>query len=128
MPIVVALHAARFTSITFIDAGSYGILLLAGCDVKGRFLMAVANNSGGTHDALAMELSEFSRFLKSGRLRKDLFIIGDEAFTCIDQVLTPWPGRGLSVWKDAFNYWLSHSRQSIERAFGVLVSRLLLYI
>jgi hypothetical protein len=40
-----------------------------------------------------------------------------------DKVLTPWPGRGLGRWKDAFNYLLSHSRQSIERAFGMVIQR-----
>jgi hypothetical protein len=30
-------------------------------------------------------------------------------------MLSPYPGRGLGKWKDSFNFWLSHSRQSIER-------------
>ena len=32
-------------------------------------------------------------------------------------------GRGLDRYKDSFNYWLSHSRQTIERAFGILTQR-----
>lgn len=32
-------------------------------------------------------------------------------------------GRGLDVYKDSFNYWLSHSRQAVERAFGMLTQR-----
>jgi antirestriction protein len=32
-------------------------------------------------------------------------------------------GRGLDIYKDSFNYWLSHSRQAIERAFGMLMQR-----
>ena len=32
-------------------------------------------------------------------------------------------GRGLDIYKDSFNYWLSHSRQAIERAFGMLTQR-----
>jgi DDE superfamily endonuclease len=38
-------------------------------------------------------------------------------------MLSPYPGRGLGKWKDSFNFWLSHSRQSIERAFGILTMR-----
>ena len=36
---------------------------------------------------------------------------------------SPWPGRGLGIYKDSYNYWLSHSRQAIERAFGMLCMR-----
>ncbi len=32
-------------------------------------------------------------------------------------------GRGLDRSKDAFNYWLSHSRQAVERSFGMLTQR-----
>ena len=32
-------------------------------------------------------------------------------------------GRGLGEWRDSFNFWLSHSRQAVERAFGMLVQR-----
>ena len=44
--------------------GSYGILVMAGCDVKGKFLMAVANNTAGTHDSLAFDVSGFNLFLE----------------------------------------------------------------
>ena len=32
-------------------------------------------------------------------------------------------GRGIDRYKDAFNYWLSHSRQAVERSFGMLTQR-----
>jgi hypothetical protein len=48
---------------------------------------------------------------------------GDEAFANRDQLLVPWSGRGLGLAKDAFNYHLSAMRQTIERAFGLLVAR-----
>ncbi len=32
-------------------------------------------------------------------------------------------GRGLDRYKDSFNYWLLHSHQTIERAFGILTQR-----
>jgi hypothetical protein len=53
-------------------------------------------------------------------LPEQFFFIGDEAFTCTRQMLSPWPGRGLDPWKDAFNYWLSHSRQAVERGWGMV--------
>jgi len=51
------------------------------------------------------------------------YLIGDEAFLCTQQFLSPWPGRGLDAFKDAFNYWLSHSRQAVERAWGMVTQR-----
>jgi hypothetical protein len=101
----------------------YGIMIMAGCDVLGKFLMSVANNTGGTHDIVSFESSDFYPTLQNGFLDDRYFIIGDEAFTCTQQVLTPWSGRGLGRWKDSFNYWLSHSRQAIEKAFGMLIQR-----
>ena len=49
--------------------------------------------------------------------------VGDEAFMCCDTLLTPWSGRGLSIEKDSFNFYLSSMRQCIERAFGLLFTR-----
>jgi hypothetical protein len=51
------------------------------------------------------------------------FFIGDEGFTCEDQLVTPWSGTGIGAAKDSFNYHLSVRRQVIERAFGILTKR-----
>jgi hypothetical protein len=61
--------------------------------------------------------------MDAGRLPCDFYIIGDEAFSCTDQLLVPYGGRGLGVWKDSFNYHLSSMRQCIERAFALYVQR-----
>jgi hypothetical protein len=61
--------------------------------------------------------------MDAGRLPSDFYIIGDEAFSCNDQLLVPYGGRGLGVWKDSFNYHLSSMRQCIERAFALYVQR-----
>ena len=42
---------------------------------------------------------------------------------CSDTLLTPWSGRGLSLDKDAFNFYLSSMRQCIERSFGLMFAR-----
>ncbi len=44
-----------------------------------------------------------------------------EAFTNIQQFLSPWPGDGLDHHEDVFNYWLSDSHQCMERSFGMLM-------
>jgi hypothetical protein len=103
--------------------GGFAVLVMAGCDVDGKFSMAVANNSGATHDVVAWNTSAFNTALLDNKLDNWYFCIRDEAFSTTEQMLSPWPGRGLGRWKDSFNYWLSHSRQAIERAFGMLVRR-----
>ena len=52
-----------------------------------------------------------------------LCLVGDEAFTRTNQLLVPYSGRGLGVWKDSFNYHLSSMRQCIERSFAILIQR-----
>jgi hypothetical protein len=42
-------------------------------------------------------------------------------FLLTNQLL--FKGRGFDRYKDAFNYWLSHSRQAVERSFGMLTQR-----
>lgn len=68
-------------------------------------------------------MSALSNAISEGKLPSKYFIIGDEAFSCTNQLLSPYPGRGIGKYKDSFNYWLSHSRQCIERAFGMLTMR-----
>lgn len=101
----------------------YGILALAIADLSGKFLMFNVNNTGSTHDSIAWEISAVKKKIADGDLPEDLFLIGDEAFSCTNQMQSPWPGRGIGRWKDSYNYHLSSSRQCVERAFGIYVKR-----
>ena len=103
--------------------GGFGVLVMAGCDVNGKFVFASSNFSGSTHDSLALEATALYDQIHAGNLPPEFFIIGDEAFSNTNQILSPWPGRGLGRYKDSFNYWLSHSRQCVERGFGMLIMR-----
>ena len=103
--------------------GGFGLLVMAGCDGNTKFRSVTAKHTGSTNDHVAWEMSDLADALHNGELKEPYFIIGDEAFTCLEYLLVPWHGRGIGTWKDSFNYWLSHSRQCIERAFGMLISR-----
>ncbi len=103
--------------------GCYGLVVLAGCDSQCKFLLFDPNYAGSTQDALAWSMTDTCAIIEDNKLLKEYFIIGDEAFSNTDQVLSPWPGRGLGHWKDSFNYHLSSMRQCIERAFGILTQR-----
>ena len=101
----------------------FGILVMAGCDVHAKFRSVTAKNTGSTNDNVAWDASALADALSKGNLPPRYFIGGDEAFSCSEYLLSPWHGRGIGKWKDSFNYWLSHSRQTIERAFGMLTMR-----
>ena len=52
-----------------------------------------------------------------------MFLNGDDAYACDEQMVTPYLGRGLSVGKDSFNFYQSRVRINIECAFGMLHAR-----
>jgi hypothetical protein len=59
------------------------------------------------------------------RLPKWTHVVLDEAFGCTDQELVAWSSgkNALSTEKDAFNFYLSAQRQSVERVFDVMNNR-----
>ena len=104
--------------------GFWGQVIIAGCEANLRFNIFSCLGTGSTHDTLAWDLSLARRcIIELGMLPPQFYIIGDEAFTCSQQLLTPWGGHGLDEWKDSFNYHLSAMRQCIERAFALLTSK-----
>jgi hypothetical protein len=73
--------------------GGFAIVVLAGCDVKARFVSASCNHSGSTNDIIAWNDSKlFTALEVEKRLPSQYFFIGDEAFTNTSQFLSPWPG------------------------------------
>ena len=50
-------------------------------------------------------------------------VAADDAYANSRHVLTPYGGFGLSQRQDAFNFYLSSCRITVEQAFGMLVSR-----
>jgi hypothetical protein len=73
--------------------GGFGIVVLAGCDVKCRFIVASCNHSGSTNDIIAWQHMDLYEAVEiDGMLPSKYFFIGDEAFTNTNQFLSPWPG------------------------------------
>ena len=48
---------------------------------------------------------------------------GDDAYACHEQMVTPYPGKGLSIDKDGFNFYQSKVRISVACVFGMLHAR-----
>eukprot|EP01032_Pedospumella_encystans_P029721 gene29721-33555_t len=102
----------------------WGMVVLAGCDSNCRYSMFSCIATGSTNDSLIWDMCNMKHIIETERRLPDRFyIIGDEAFINTNQLLTPYSGNGLGVWKDSFNYHLSAMRQCIERSFALLTGR-----
>jgi len=103
--------------------GYPAIMALAGVDAWARFtLMDI--RPGSTCDWSAWLHSPlYTDCIAEHELPDKYYLIGDEAFVTSFQLLSPWGGTGLASDKDSFNYHLSRQRQTVERAFGIMVQR-----
>ena len=104
----------------------FGYLLMAGCDHKCKFRWADIRHPGACSDYLAWITSDVGKELESDD--SDLVlpghsIVGDNAFVENNSMSTPIPGINISKEEDAYNFYLSQLRITIERAFGILVHR-----
>ena len=97
--------------------GIWGFVVLAGCDAKTKFCMWSCVSSGSTNDIVAWNHSKLKQeYYDKGKIPPKYFFIGDEAFSCNEQFLVPYGGKGIGSAKDSFNYQLSLRRQVIERS------------
>ncbi|CAM9569288.1 unnamed protein product, partial [Ectocarpus sp. 4 AP-2014] len=79
------------------------------------------NCPGSQNDRTAFKFSGFSKLQKD--VQPGYNILGDAAYPASDRVLVPFPGTALSASQDAFNFFQSQCRISIEQTFGIMVRR-----
>ena len=72
--------------------GCWGLVVLAGCDADCRFNIFSCMNSGSTNDCLAWDLSSAHSVVEDPNWPSDFYVIGDEAFVCTNNFLTPYSG------------------------------------
>jgi hypothetical protein len=105
----------------------FGMLLLAGSDARCRFKWADITHPGCASDytawvtsGLGMKLTEPDQDI----IAPGLTIFGDNAFVETQYMSTPIPGKKLSRYDNAYNFYFSQLlRITVERAFGILVHR-----
>ena len=68
--------------------------------------MVSAICKGSTHDSLAHSVSSLGRYLAAGLLNKDYWVAGDEAYSCDESLLTPFPASMIRghPFRDAYNF------------------------
>ena len=99
--------------------------LQAVCDFKCRFTFADIRYPGSSSDSLAFRSTSLGQCVLKDNLPNGLFLVGDAAYTLTNSLLTPYPGllANIGVAADAYNFYLSQQRITIERAFGIPVRR-----
>lgn len=102
-------------------------ILQAVCDHNLMFTHCYAGEVGSRHDATVLKRSEIWQYMtaeKDDKSPNDSHLLGDKAYPCTPQLITPYKDNGyLSNEQKNFNYLLSKSRSTIERAFAILKRR-----
>ena len=104
----------------------FGMVLMAGCDHLCRFRWADIRHPGITSDYLAFSTSKLGLQLeKDGNniMKPGHTMVGDNAWVETDWMATPIPGHCISETDDAYNFYHSQIRITVERVFGIFVHR-----
>ena len=83
----------------------------------------LASLIGGTRDSLAWQSTNAYAKLEKDGIPHPYFFVRDDAYGCRPHMVTPFPSTGLTKSRSDFNFYQSKTRITIERAFGVFVSR-----
>lgn len=101
--------------------------LQAVCDHRLLFTHCYAGEVGSQHDAKVLKNSEVWTYMHEQTeemFPDDTHILGDKAYPCLPKLITPYKENGhLTHQQRHFNYMLSSTRSTIERAFGLLKKR-----
>ena len=121
---------------------SFSIVLMAGADANYKFIFVDIGVKGRFSDGFIFRNSNFGKKLYANELNipqpSPLFeggqdmpfvFVADAAFGLHKNLMRPYPGSSTSSNMDnrVFNYRLSHARQTIECAFGILSARFRIY-
>lgn len=93
------------------------------CNQNKKFIDIFTGYPGSVHDSRVFQNSPISKKLR--HLCKDQYILGDSAYTCQQNLITPYRDHGnLSTAAKNFNHRLSQCRVDIENTFGILKQRI----
>jgi len=98
---------------------AYGLNMQGVCDAQCRFIGFSCNTPGSTNDYVAYRHSFVYGLWPD--LPSPFYYLGDCAYPLSPFCVTPFIGTSLSVADDAFNFYHSQLRITIERAFGIFV-------
>ena len=121
--------------------GNFSIVLLALVDANYKFTYVNVGCNGRISDGGVFRNSTLSEALNNDLLGIPLprapnnfnvplpyVIVADDAFPLKENIMKPFPFRGLSREKRIFNYRLSRARRIVENAFGILANRFRIFL
>jgi len=130
---VAIVKPAKEGSYYFNYKGYHSVVLLGLVDANQTFIVADVGCNERVSDAGVLQETTFYRKLKNGALalpknddtvgNTNFVFVADDAFALTENILKPFYRKDLTQEKQIFNYRLSHARQHVENAFGVLAAR-----
>lgn len=116
--------------------GKFSVVLMVIVNAKYDFIMVHTGTNGKVSDGGVLGETKFYELLMTGSLKLPppvtpegtsyslpYTFVADEAFALLENLIKPFPQRGLSHDERIFNYRLSRARRVVENAFGLLSSR-----
>ncbi|KAM4019406.1 uncharacterized protein ACNLHF_000111 [Anomaloglossus baeobatrachus] len=114
----------------------FSIVLMAVADAKYNFIAIDVGAHGSTGDSRVLQNSQIGlQFINNSEFipapepipGSDIpfpyVFVADEAFPLLQNLLRPFPRRGLDVPRRIFNYRLSRARRYVECTFGIMSSQ-----
>lgn len=96
------------------------------CDHRLLFTHCYAGEVGSLHDANVLRRSEVWTYMNERTeemFPNDVHLLGDKAYPCTPQLMTPYKDNNLTNPQRRFNHLHSVARSTIERTFGLLKKR-----
>ncbi|XP_050431114.1 uncharacterized protein LOC126839746 [Adelges cooleyi] len=116
--------------------GSHSIIFLALCDANYNFLLVDIGAPRRCSDGGVFRNSNIGKAITQNLMdlpdpewldrvngRLPFYVVGDEAFPLLENLIRPYSGRGKSILlknEEVFNYRLSRARRTIENTFGFI--------
>ncbi|KAL7532194.1 hypothetical protein ACHAXR_006360, partial [Thalassiosira sp. AJA248-18] len=103
----------------------FGLNMQAVCNHKKQFLDVSILYGASSSDHLSFEVSELrqKKLGRPGFLAEGLCLFGDNAYVNSKFMATPYPNVGSNREKDAYNFYHSQLRITVEGTFGLLINR-----
>ena len=129
---------ANSGSLCFNHKSTFSLVLLAIVDAEHKFVMVDIGADGSNSDggifkdsvmgkkfaSNTLEIPEYEEIENAEEFGALPYVfVTDEAFALSENMVRPYPGRGLCKTKRIFNYRLSRARRIVENAFGILAAR-----
>ncbi|XP_068121499.1 uncharacterized protein [Hyperolius riggenbachi] len=113
--------------------GFYSVVLMALVNARYEFVMVDIGALGRMSDGGVIDNTSFYRKLGAKELGLpsnaetefglNFVFVGDEAFALHENLLKPFPQKGLDYPHKVYNFRLSYARRVVENAFGILANR-----